>query len=64
MCYGVPIVANFGAPKKRRRKDYLTYGANLNGPLKTIHADGTFTIEDRIAAPQLRTLIRKGHKNR
>jgi len=53
------------APKKKRRKvDYLTYGANKNQPLKTIKADGTIIVEERKTPKELRTIIRKGHKNR
>lgn len=53
------------APKRKRRKvDYLTYDAHKNGPLKTIQADGTIIVERRKLAKELRTIIRKGHKNR
>jgi hypothetical protein len=53
------------APKKKRRKvDYLTYGAYKNQPLTIKKSDGTIIVEERKTPKELRTIIRKGHKNR
>ena len=57
-------MSTYGPKKKRRKIDYLTYGANNNQPLTVTKADGTIITEERKTAAQLRTIIRKGHKNR
>jgi hypothetical protein len=57
-------MSTYGPKKKRRKTDYLTYGANNNKPLTIKKADGTIITEERKTAAQLRTIIRKGHKNR
>jgi hypothetical protein len=57
-------MSTYGPKKRRKKVDYLTYGANRNKPVKTITADGTISVEPAKTAKELRTIIRKGQRNR
>lgn len=50
-------------PRKRlKKKDYLTYGAALNGPVTTTRFDGTTTTTPAATREELHKIIRKGKK--
>lgn len=45
------------------RRDALTFGAALNGPVTITHADGTQTVEPAATRTQLHKTINKGKRN-